>query len=483
MVASMIDHQTVFKSQPETFAETAKVVEGAIPRELSGTLLRNGPGVMEAGRDPLNFFDAHGMIAAVGFRDGRATFRAEHVATELAAREKQAGKQVGRRVFSAKPGLFKDLLDLKIPSTASHDVVAWGGKVLATHDDGYYALDPATLRTTGPDRFGGAVPPKSTMGPMPREDVTGNRLVGYSIKPGGPKPDEITFHELDDQWKEVARVTAKLSKGAAFVHDLAITKRFYVVCETGLALSVMSVLLGRGAIYDAFQWGAPSKLVLVPRAGGEPRFFEVDAKLIFHFLNAYEDGEKVIIDVPAYDNRIDFHAAAPEKLRARDSRSPEKTRENRLTRYTIDLTKGTVESRRLTDIVMEAPEVARSRHGLAYRYAYGFTPASYGDEPDPNFVLWFHGIAKLDVESGATKIFRVAQHEFVSPPTFAPRPGGTDEDDGWILAWVLDARASSTDVVILDARDMTLVARVSTGRHLPQVSHTRFEESVTLADA
>lgn len=53
------------------------------------------------------------------------------------------------------------------------------------------------------------------------------------------------------------------------------------------------------------------------------------------------------------------------------------------------------------------------------------------------------------------------------------RPGGTDEDDGWLLSYVSDRAAGRSELVILDARDMTeqpvarvlLPARVPAGFH------------------
>ena len=52
---------------------------------------------------------------------------------------------------------------------------------------------------------------------------------------------------------------------------------------------------------------------------------------------------------------------------------------------------------------------------------------------------------------------------------FAADPHGTVEDDGWLLSYVWDAATDSTDLVILDARDITAdaVARVHLPRRVP----------------
>jgi len=40
-------------------------------------------------------------------------------------------------------------------------------------------------------------------------------------------------------------------------------------------------------------------------------------------------------------------------------------------------------------------------------------------------------------------------------PVFVPRNGATDEDDGYVMCYVFDARRNSSDVVILSAQDFT----------------------------
>lgn len=65
----------------------------------------------------------------------------------------------------------------------------------------------------------------------------------------------------------------------------------------------------------------------------------------------------------------------------------------------------------------------------------------------------------------------------VSPCAFVARPGSTEEDDGWLLAWAVDTEEETgASVVVLDARDIAAgpVARVRLGIHLPGTSHTRW---------
>ena len=57
----------------ECDAPFLKVV-GELPRELNGTLYRNGPNPQFPPRGAYHWFDGDGMVHAVYFRDGRASY-------------------------------------------------------------------------------------------------------------------------------------------------------------------------------------------------------------------------------------------------------------------------------------------------------------------------------------------------------------------------------------------------------------------------
>lgn len=52
---------------------------------------------------------------------------------------------------------------------------------------------------------------------------------------------------------------------------------------------------------------------------------------------------------------------------------------------------------------------------------------------------------QVDVESGTTDIWLPGYQLFASEPKFVPRPGATEEDDGWLLAVLFDSGAPERD--------------------------------------
>ena len=57
-----------------------------------------------------------------------------------------------------------------------------------------------------------------------------------------------------------------------------------------------------------------------------------------------------------------------------------------------------------------------------------------------------------------------------------PKPGGTAEDDGWLLSVEYQARTRTSRLVILDARDLERgpVATAELTHHIPQGFHGNF---------
>jgi all-trans-8'-apo-beta-carotenal 15,15'-oxygenase len=77
------DWQRGYESLNTEHSYTIENIEGEIPADLEGTLFRNGPGKLDVNGTPLQHpFDGDGMVCAITFKDGKATFRNRYVRTE-----------------------------------------------------------------------------------------------------------------------------------------------------------------------------------------------------------------------------------------------------------------------------------------------------------------------------------------------------------------------------------------------------------------
>jgi all-trans-8'-apo-beta-carotenal 15,15'-oxygenase len=486
MILSAV-HEAIYRSQPEEHARPVRVTSGALPAELRGTFLRSGPGLFEVGSDPLNLFDGHALIAGVTFENGSARLRSRFVRSPLYVAETAEKKMKQRRVFTNLPSRWSNLFALAFGNSAMHDVYAWGGKVIAGNDPGHFALDGRTLSTIGPERWGGAVPKGHDMGPMPYRDPKSGRLVGWIKRNGGARPDAVAFIELDESFRTVAKTPFHACAAApVLLHDQRATERFYVATEQSLRLALGAAIWGQKTIYEAFRTppGATATILLVPR-GREGAMIRVPLpapwELAFHVINAYDEGDRVVVDLVVYDGRIGFEAAAPRALRDRSGYQPSHGPLPTPMRFVVDpVGAKVVEPRKLGDIPGEAPEVSDAVMGQPYRYAYFPTTRLDAAIPDRGGYFYYGGVGRIDVTTGTSSSWHAPGEAVVSPPTFVARPGATEEDDGWLLAYVM--RETETEVVVLEARSIAAgpIATLSLGVHFPAVSHVRWAADVLL---
>ena len=99
-----------------TIHETSAVdldVEGTIPEDLCGAYVRNGPNSVFAPSSLYHWFDGDGMVHAVYFQDGKASYRSRLVRTENLAQETREGRSLwpgimGPFDFEAQPHFLKD---------------------------------------------------------------------------------------------------------------------------------------------------------------------------------------------------------------------------------------------------------------------------------------------------------------------------------------------------------------------------------------
>lgn len=472
----------VYASQHDEVAFVVDDVDGSIPRGLRGALLKNGPGPMKVGADPVALLDATGLVSSLVFDDGAARFLCRHVKTPLYEAEAAAKRMVRRRVFTNRPGRFKNVFDANVGDAVAHDVYPFAGRLFATGDGSHYALDPSSLRTLGRESFG--LPKGVDLSPMTKRDAATDRLITYTT---AGKKDRVRFVEIDERLKVVASAEARLRRAFSLVHDVAFTQRWYVVAENPASLSLTRLLSGRSTAWEAFEprVGEPVLLHLVPR-GGEGRApiaipLPADVRLVFHVANAYEDGAHVVVDVCAHDGWLDFRHTMPAELRARDGvPTPAPAPDVRLLRARIDPATGAVDVAYVGAARVEQPEVDERRHGAKYDVVWSAAPGTPGGEPDPRFLLWWHALQKVAIASGTIRAWDAGPNVYVSQPAFAPRPGGTAEDDGWLLAWTTDAAARTTGVVVLDARDPSTgpIATLRLGGLYPSASHVRWAPDV-----
>jgi all-trans-8'-apo-beta-carotenal 15,15'-oxygenase len=110
--------------------------------------------------------------------------------------------------------------------------------------------------------------------------------------------------------------------------------------------------------------------------------------------------------------------------------------------------------------------------GHEHRYLYiGAARSPQGNAP-------LQAVLKLDLQTGDRALFDLGARVFGGEPLFVPNPQATQEDDGWVLLLAYNAERHASDLIILAAQDLSLVARLKLKHHVPYGLHGSFVPQV-----
>ena len=138
-------------------------------------------------------------------------------------------------------------------------------------------------------------------------------------------------------------------------------------------------------------------------------------------------------------------------------------------RWRFNMKNGTFKEEQLDDISTDFPRVHDSLVGYDNRFSYNarFNKKSDGEAPA------FEGINKYDLKTGRCEAHLFGKKRFGGEPVFVARPGGTDEDDGWVITFVYDEIEGTSEMIVVDAKNITAapLARVMVPSRVPYGFH------------
>jgi carotenoid cleavage dioxygenase len=432
---------------------TDLAIQGDLPDGLRGLFLRNGPNPQFPPAGRYHPFDGDGMVHGVTIEDGRASYRNRWIESRGLLAERRRGRAAygGLSEFVmpdaelvAEGGMMKN--------TANTHTVRHAGRLLALLEAAPPTELGPELETLGEHDFGGALHGPMTAHPK-IDPVTGEMLFfGYS-----PFPPYLRYHRVAADGALVQSIDIDLPN-PVMIHDFVVTERYVVFLDAPSIFDVQSLMSGGPAMRWAPEEG--TRLGVLPREGGDVRWFEIDDAYVVHFFNAWDDGTTVHVHAPRFS----------EMPGAFDFDNPRPGARPYPGRWTIDLEAGTVASEQLDDRPGEFPRINDQRATRRHRYAYNCQPRGWGGEFD------FCGVVKYDLEADTAEVLTYGDAEVSGEHVFAPDPAGTAEDDGWLLSLVVDRGTDATDLVVVDARDIAAgpIARVAMPRRVPLGFHANW---------
>jgi len=435
-------------------------VSGTIPDHLDGRYLRNGPNPAgDIDPDSYNLFMGDGMVHGIRIRDGRAEwYRNRRV-------------QTGRR---KRPGAGYELIG------ANTHVIGHAGRTLALVEAGNASHELTDeLDTVGPCDFDGTVRGGYTAHPL-RDPRTGE-LHAVSYHFGRGNTVQYTVIGADGRARRTVDIEVA---GSPMMHSFSLTRNYVLIYDLPvtfdprqavevsvprplrpLARLTLSTLIGRvrvpGPLVNSmgrslraagpfpYRWNSdyPARIGVMPREGGDVRWFDVEPCYVYHPINAYEDGTEIVIDLVRHSKTFDADLHGPDEV------------PTTLDRWTVDLAGGKVREERVCDRPQEYPRIDDRLVGERHRYGYVVEADALGAPTDT--------LLKQDLAHGTTRTRSFGRGKRIGEFVFEPNRPDAAEDDGVLMGFVHDVANGRSDLTMLDAASLETVANIQVPQRVP----------------
>jgi carotenoid cleavage dioxygenase len=390
-------------------------VRGVIPPNLDGRLLRIGPNPV-GNIDPAShhWFSGTGMVHGLRIRGGRAEWYRSRFTVN--SRDAKAMRH------DSIPGPERG------GTAVNTHVTKVAGRVYALVEAGALPIELGDeLESIRRSDFGGTLEGGFTA--HPKFDPLTGEWVALCYEAGGA---EVRYVAVDANGRATTRAVIPLSHGP-LIHDVGFTQNFVLVLDLPVHFQPENPL---GSNFP-YLWDSKHvpRVGLLPRNGdlSKMRWFEAPSCFVFHFINSYESDGKVIADVMRHPRMF------AQGHRAADRERPV------LMRWTFDLNRGSITETLIDDHGTEFPRIDDRMGGQHYRYCFS---AHWGENlgAGPAF--------KHDLLTGRTEVQDFGgSHRMSLEPIFIPESPSAEEGEGYMMAYVYDAKRDRSDVVIWSAQD------------------------------
>ena len=410
-------------------------VIGRIPPELNGRFLKIGPNPA-ADWAPVNhhWFSGTGMAHGLRLREGKAEWYRSRFVIDRHAAVARGRKPIGGPGQGTRDG------------NVNTSFMNAGGKLCAIVEAGSLPVElNYELESVRRTDFDGTLE-AGFSGHAKFDPITGKQHA-LAYEPGQP----VRYISVGRDGRAATKARIDLPH-IPMIHDMAFTQSFIILPD-------LPVTLQPEHSHTTFPWlwdeRRDARIGLLPRDGDVSRiqWFAAPRCYAFHFANAYDDGDRTIIDLPRHPKMFATYENGPNEGKPV------------LVRWTLHRPSGKLTETVLDDRGNEFPRINGHFGGQAYRYAYtahhdrGFLSAGPA--------------MKHDLERGTTEIHDFGPGQMTLEPAFVKKAGAVAEDEGWIMSYVYDSERNLSDVVILDAQDfdgeqvarIRLPVRVAFGFH------------------
>ena len=233
------------------------------------------------------------MLHAFHLENGRASYRNRWVRTAKWQAEHDAGRALfggfGQKLPDAPASVTRD------GGVANTNIVFHGGRLLAL-EEGHLPteIEPGTLKTRGPCSYGGSIAGPFTA--HPKIDPATGEMVFFGYNAAGPFSPALSFGSVNSSGL-VTRFDRLEAPYASMVHDFIVTERHLLFPILPITGSMDRAMRGRPPYAWEPDKGAYVGVMKRGGAAGDIVWFRAESCYVFHVMNAWEEGERIVADV------------------------------------------------------------------------------------------------------------------------------------------------------------------------------------------
>lgn len=433
-------------------------VEGTIPAHLEGTLYRNGPALFErfGQRYPHSFF-GDGAISAVRIARGQAWGAVKLVQTPQLKQEERAGRHLYGPCAPWPLRLYRSLSQ-RDKNPTNVNVIAWQDQLWALPELGSpVRMDARSLETLS------AVEPEDLSLQLhtahPHVVAARGELLTYRVSYGRAHEVEVLAVDRSHAWRSLGKLKMP---GPCYLHDFIATERYAIFFFTPARLDLTRALLQWGSFEDLIQWRDDASTlvgVLDLEAPTKPRWYELPPQFAWHFANAHQRGDALIIDYIKHQDLSSLTALSLGEQAGQGSPQPT------LERVTLPLNAATPPtSTTLAHIGGDFPQLRACDLNCAQPYTWALTQ----DQQRAGIARYDHATAQLDH-------YRCDPAELPSEALYIEAPSDSPQRQprGHLISLIYDARCHKSYAAIFHAGAVSdgPIAKLWFDHHIPLTFH------------
>lgn len=432
-------------------------VSGRIPEWLTGTYIRNGPGMFQLPNRCMNhWFDAMGALHKFDFANGKVRYQNSYIESEAYKWVRDHG-ELKYSEFATDPckSMFRKVMSYFIPvlpnmtDNPKVHVAKIADKFMALGETQMQVIfDPKTLRTVGlteyaPRNFAY----KTTAHPHFEGGHAWNVVVKFGM---------FSYYQIYDTATPGAKPVAHIPVAKpAYLHGFGMSSKYFIIVAPPLVVTPIELLFWRRPYIENHKWlpKEGTTFYVIEKATGKLKGkYTTDAFFLFHHVNAWDEGEDLVMDINTYDDASIVSSYYLRELEKPDLRLPKGT----LRRYRLHLPTGKIISHEISTACIELPRMDYAGYNTNAKYRYCFGVSVHPQHP----VGFYNSLVKIDTQTGQSDYW-YNKGCYPGEPCFVPAPGGHADHEGVLLTIVLDTLAQNAFLLILDAATMQEIARAT----------------------